>query len=174
MIKRLFGAALCHVALLTATTTAAEAQRRPETLQAVMLRVHNLARQDVRAAPLVWNEALAAEALGWARQLAREGRMRHSGRAGHGENLWVGTRDAYSHSEMAQLWVDEKRHFVNRPTPDFSTTGNFADVGHYTQIIWPDTTQLGCAIASDREFDYLVCRYTAPGNVMGQRALPVR
>ena len=34
MIKRLFGAALCHVALLTATTTAAEAQRRPETLEA--------------------------------------------------------------------------------------------------------------------------------------------
>ena len=174
MIKRLFGAALCHVALLTATTTAAKAQRRPETLEAAMLRVHNLARQDVRAAPLVWNEALAAEALAWARQLAREGRMRHSGRAGHGENLWVGTRNAYSHSEMAQLWVDEKRYFMNRPTPDSSTTGNFADVGHYTQIIWPETTQLGCAIASDRDFDYLVCRYTAPGNVMGQRALPVR
>ena len=139
-----------------------------------MLRVHNLARREVRAAPLVWNEALAAEALGWARQLAREGRMRHSGRAGHGENLWVGTRGAYSYGEMAQLWVDEKRYFVNRPTPNFSTTGNFADVGHYTQIIWPDTTQLGCAIASDRGFDYLVCRYTAPGNVMGQRALPVR
>ncbi len=139
-----------------------------------MLRVHNAARAEVRAAPLVWNEALAVEALSWARQLAREGQMRHSGRPGHGENLWVGTRGAYSHTEMAQLWVDEKRLFVNRPTPDFSTTGNFADVGHYTQIIWPATSQVGCAIASDRNFDYLVCRYTAPGNVMGERAIPLR
>ena len=139
-----------------------------------MLRTHNLARQDVRAAPVAWNETLAAEALGWARQLAREGRMRHSGRVGHGENLWVGTRGAYTHAEMAQAWVDERRYFVNRPMPDASTTGNFGDVGHYTQIIWPETTQLGCAIASDRSFDYLVCRYTVPGNVMGQRARPVR
>ncbi|WP_214019128.1 CAP domain-containing protein [Escherichia coli] len=51
-----------------------------------------------------------------------------------------------------------------------STTGHWQDVAHYTQIIWRRTSQMGCALASSARDDYLVCRYTLPGNVVGQHA----
>ena len=82
-----------------------------------------------------------------------------------------GTRGAYRYSEMVDAWVAEKRYFKNGVTPDFSTTGNYEDVAHYTQIIWRGSTAVGCALASSASDDYLVCRYSPPGNVVGQKTL---
>jgi hypothetical protein len=147
------------------------------SLRNAMLAVHNAERGAVGAAPLVWDEALADSARGYAREMARTRRFQHAGdlaRIRQGENLFMGTRGAYSYREMAGLWAAEKRDFVNNPTPGFSRTGNYRDVAHYTQMIWPATTRFGCAIASNRESDYLACRYAPPGNVMGQRAIPQR
>src|SRR3546814_16468334 len=55
--------------------------------------------------------------------------------------------------------------------PKFITTGRWSDVGHYTQIIWHSTTDVGCAIAVSQSDEYLVCRYTTPGNVYGRDPL---
>lgn len=155
---------------------AGNAPRGDVLLQHAMLTTHDAARSSVRQAPLTWDAGLAADALGYARDLARTGRFEHSpqprGNPVQGENLWTGTRGAYRYAEMAQHWIDERRYFVNRPTPDFSTTGRCGDVGHYTQIIWSRTTRLGCATASNARDDYLVCRYLPAGNVVGQRVLP--
>ena len=108
--------------------------------------------------------------------MARTRRFEHSpqprGVPNQGENLWTGTRGAYRYDEMAQHWIDERRYFVNRAAPDFSTTGDYRAVGHYTQIIWARTTRVGCGFASDKRDDYLVCRYVPGGNVIGERALP--
>jgi hypothetical protein len=52
--------------------------------------------------------------------------------------------------------------------PAVSRTGNWEDVGHYTQIVWPTTTRVGCAIASTSRTDYLVCRYSPAGNIDGR------
>jgi hypothetical protein len=41
-------------------------------------------------------------------------------------------------------------------------------VGHYTQMIWRGTTRIGCALASSRRWDVLVCRYGPPGNFIGE------
>jgi len=55
--------------------------------------------------------------------------------------------------------------------PQVSKTGNWDDVGHYTQMIWPGSIRVGCAVRSSARYDYLVCRYSPAGNVMGSRAL---
>src|SRR3546814_19231702 len=65
---------------------------------------------------------------------------------------------------MVRSWTDEKRYFRRAALPKFSTTGRWSDVGHYTQIIWHSTTDVGCAIAVSQSDEYLVCRYTTPGN----------
>jgi hypothetical protein len=143
-------------------------------LRDTMLEAHNGERARVGTVPLVWNDALAADARAYAREMARSGRFAHAvqpkDKPRQGENLWMGTRGAYDIREMTDGWIGEKRWFVNRPTPDFSSTGRWADVGHYTQMIWAGTTQLGCAVASNRDYDYLVCRYSPPGNVVGRSA----
>lgn len=137
-----------------------------------LLQAHNAARAAVRAAPLGWDPVLAADAMIWARHLATTGKFEHDSQAGRnprqGENLWMGTKGAYSHAEMAASWVDERQFFRAGTFPKVSSTGNWADVGHYTQVIWKDTTAMGCAIASNASDDYLVCRYAPAGNVLGQ------
>ena len=157
-----------------AATLLLAAQTAPG-LRETMLEAHNEARAKVGAPPLIWDDALAETARAYARQLARTGIFKHSedlARLRQGENLFTGTRGAYGYDEMVGYWAEERKDFVNNPTPDFSRTGNFRDVAHYTQMIWPATTRIGCALASNREADYLVCRYSPPGNVVGQRAIP--
>lgn len=68
----------------------------------------------------------------------------------------------------AELGVGEE-FFRAGIFPNNSGTRSWSDVGHYTQIIWPGTTHVGCGISSNRGNDFLVCRYSPPGNVMGQR-----
>ncbi|MGN6818489.1 MAG: CAP domain-containing protein [Sphingomonas sp.] len=154
---------------------AAPAPRGAALRRQLKLTRHNDARHAVGVASLVWDDGLAAHALGYARDLARTRRFEHApqpmGPGREGENLFTGTRDAYSYAEMIQYWIDERKWFVNRPAPDFSTTGNGEAVAHYTQIVWRTTTRVGCAVASNDRDDYLVCRYAPPGNVIGLKAL---
>lgn len=135
---------------------------------------HNSARAALGATPLSWDPALATGAAAWAQYLARGGWFGHSdrkGRPGIGENLWMGTRGAYSIDQMIGQWAAERRYFKRGIYPDNSITGNWLHVVHYTQMVWPTTTRVGCARASGRGRDYLVCRYAPKGNVDG-RLLP--
>ena len=134
--------------------------------------VHNAERSAVRAPPLVWDANLAAAAAAYGPALAARGRLAHSPpetRPSQGENLWMGTAGAFSIEEMVRTWAAEKSIFVGGTVPHVSRSGHFADVGHYTQMIWRTTTRLGCALHRSRAFDYLICRYSPPGNVVGQQ-----
>lgn len=144
----------------------------PSDFASEILYQHNFERRSAGVAPLVWDAALAANAAAYARQLARLGTLRHSNRAarpGQGENLWMGTRGYFSPRLMITNWASEKARFRPGIFPRVSTTGNWADVGHYSQMIWPTTTRLGCAIASAGRNEVLVCRYSPAGNIDGRR-----
>jgi hypothetical protein len=150
------------------------ALRGPDRLRAAMLAGHNAARARLGLEPLRWSDALAADARAYAGVLAQSGRFQHSpqprGTPAQGENLWTGTRGAYSYREMVGHWVAERRFYVPQPVPNSSNSGRFGDVGHYTQIVWRETEEVGCAEASARTDDYLVCRYLPAGNVVGRIA----
>ncbi len=135
----------------------------------IWLDTHNTARARYGRAPLIWDEGLARDARLWARHLARTQSFEHSSDDnGQGENLWMGTRGAFPSAHMVQNWVDEDRYFKSGTFPNVSTTGNWADVGHATQLLWPSTTHVGCAKASSASDDYMVCRYAPPGNWIGE------
>jgi len=145
--------------------------RNPALLRAAMLAGHNEARQRYGVAPLVWDEGLSRDAAVYAARLARANRFEHDRQAGRvprqGENLFMGTLGAYSYADMIRLLVEEGRYFRPGRFPDVSTTGSVWHVGHYTQIIWPSSQRVGCATASNRSNDFLVCRYLPAGNFVG-------
>ena len=103
-----------------------------------ILAAHNQARADVGAPPLQWDPNLAVAAASYGPELSRIRRLVHSPRKGR-EN------------QRENLWM-----------------GNWVDVAHYTQMIWKTTTHVGCAIYRDGGWDYLICRYSPPGNRDGK------
>jgi hypothetical protein len=86
----------------------------------------------------------------------------------------MGSRGGYRTSEMAQSWSAEKRMFRAGIFPNVSRTGSWGDVGHYTQMVWPATNRMGCSLRSSAHWDYLVCRYSNPGNLVGARVGSMR
>ena len=72
---------------------------------------------------------------------------------------------------MIANWSAEKRYFRPGIFPNVSTTGNWLDISHYSTMIWPTTTRLGCATYSSGAWDYLICRYSPPGNIDGRPLL---
>src|SRR4030095_10165203 len=118
-----------------------------------------------------WNEQLAAQAYAHAFHMAQTGIYGHDQTPGRrkksGENLWRGQRGVFSYDVMIGTMVDEARVFRAGVFPDNSRTGEWSDVAHYTQIVWPRTTEVGCALSSSATTDYFVCRYAPTGNKDG-------
>jgi hypothetical protein len=135
-----------------------------------ILQEHNSIRSDLQLPSMVWSEDLAKDALAWARHLAAIDQGQHdpSSRGKEGENIWWGTTGAFSYGQMVGFWGGEKKMFKYGVFPDCKTNRS-AVVGHYTQIVWKNTTSVGCALASNGKTDYLVCRYSPPGNVEGEK-----
>ena len=137
-----------------------------------VLVAHNLERLEVGVQPMQWNAALAADAQQWADHLAQSNRFEHApenARTPEGENLWAGTKGYFSPEAMVSAWVREKRYFKPGTFPNNSTTGNVEDVGHFTQLAWRDSRQVGCAVAVSGREDILVCRYAQAGNYIGEQ-----
>ncbi|MGX7952751.1 CAP domain-containing protein [Tsuneonella sp. HG249] len=135
-----------------------------------LLEAHNAERDRAGLPALAWSSKLAHDAQGWAGELSRQGTLQHADdyqRRGMGENLWMGTAGHYSAEDMVGGFIAERAKFRPGTFPQVSRTGNWADVGHYTQIIWPATTEVGCAVAKGGAHDFLVCRYNPAGNVVG-------
>jgi len=135
------------------------------------LELHNDERALFNIPGLTWNADLAETALAWAKQLASKGSLSHSsGRVHIGENVsYTGTK-ANSIDRLIGMWLDEKKYFVYKPYPDCSNSGDSSDVGHYTQLIWKDTTELGCGLSTKSGKDFLVCQYKTSGNRIGKYA----
>lgn len=134
---------------------------------AELLAAHNAYRASLGLPPLRWSDELAANAQTWADHLADIGQLVHSG---SGQNLAMATAGTESLTQLVDLWGSEQANFTDGYFPDVSSTGNWMDVGHYSQIIWKDTTEVGCGVAENNGLDVLVCDYDPPGNVMGERA----
>lgn len=136
-----------------------------------VLAAHNQERALLGLPPLRWNAQLASGAQQWSDELAQTGNFAHSpdtpGTSPLGENIWGGTPGRFEPEQMVGLWIQEKRHFRPGRFPHNSRTGKVADVAHYTQLVWRETHEVGCGLSRGNE-EILVCRYSQPGNIIGQ------
>jgi len=172
---------ICLLALLIAASAPAAtmpspnwpapADRGPALLRLSVLDAHNRARGQFGVAPLAWSDDLARDALAHAQYMASTGIYGHDQTPGRrkksGENLWRGPRGVFSYDVMIGVMIAEAKDFRPGVFPNISRTGVWNDVAHYTQIVWPTTTSVGCALASSATSDYFVCRYSPTGNKDG-------
>lgn len=176
MRKSFAGLALC-AAIAAGAATQPLFAAKGHSFAEQLLEHHNVERGRVGAPPLAWSARLASDAKAWADHLARLERMEHASNAarrGAGENLWMGSAGYYGADVMVGAFIEERKHYRPGVFPNVSRTGNWRDVGHYTQVIWGGTKEVGCAVSKGRENDFLVCRYWPAGNTYGQLALAQR
>lgn len=140
-----------------------------------LLAIHNKERSAVYARPLKWNFKLEWDAIGYADHLAQIRDLVHAPREGRGierENL-AQTLIGWSPDQMLGVWVTEKSDFVPGYFPNVARDGNLVRVLHYTQMIWPTTTDLGCGYVEGGGYGWLVCRYSPGGNRDGEPVGPL-
>lgn len=132
-----------------------------------LLERHNFYRSKVGVSPLIWSDDLAAYAQKWANQLSRSCSLTHSS-GPYGENLYY-TSGSASPTEVVDLWASEEPFFNHKNTVYKSGSGKKS--GHYSQVIWSETTAVGGAMQKCRHGGEIwVCIYSPHGNVIGSKA----
>jgi pathogenesis-related protein 1 len=121
--------------------------------------------------PLTWSEDAAQKAQAWADRC----RFEHNPNRGNlGENISAATPGGLNNLGVVRNWASE--------APNFDYARNACApgkvCGHYTQIVWRNTTQVGCAVKECSQnspfqgftrWNFWVCNYAPPGNFVGQR-----
>lgn len=137
-----------------------------ETEKRQLLYEHNKWRKYVGVAPLRWNYYLEKMAQEWADKLSSQYgcRMIHS-KTNYGENIYWANY-ASTPTEVVNKWASERFYY------DYSTNSCKAGktCGHYTQIIWQDTTEIGCGRAICKNMEEIwVCNYNPAGNIKNKK-----
>jgi pathogenesis-related protein 1 len=123
---------------------------------------HNLVRKDVGAPPLTWSKELAAFAQQWADHLASTNTFSHRPNNQYGENIFMGS-GSYTSVDASLGWYSEIKDYKYGK---FTGSGG---VGHYTQMVWKNTTQVGLGVAIAANGDiYVVANYSPAGNYIGE------
>jgi pathogenesis-related protein 1 len=140
--------------------------RKPRELSPLaidMLAAHNAFRQHLRLRPLVWSERLEAAAQSWADTLLKQGKFYHQSQSFYGENLFEIRGGTAAPDDVVYDWASESLDY------DYASGRCHSVCGHYTQVVWRSTVEVGCAVARDHTREVWVCRYSPPGNVVGLR-----
>jgi uncharacterized protein YkwD len=133
-----------------------------KTIAERFVAAHNAVRAKHCAAPLTWSPKLAAVAQKWADTLRDKGcAFGHSG-GQYGENLAAGTEGVLDPEATVKMWYDEIAKYR------FPDGGFSMETGHFTQVIWRGTTQVGCGHSQCKGNDIWVCNYDPAGNWDGQ------
>ena len=128
-----------------------------------MLQAHNAVRSRLRLPPLAWSDQLAVAARQWAKTLLTHNEFLHRPRSAYGENLFEVDGAYASPAQVVSQWASEARNY------DYASNRCNGVCGHYTQIVWRDTTEVGCGLARSARREVWVCEYNPPGNWAGRR-----
>jgi len=146
-----------------AAKSASKSELPSDPFARAFIEAHNAARAKNCAPPLTWSPKIAKVAQAWANQLKAKGCVfGHSGNQTYGENLGAGTIGALDPQSTVDMWYDEIKLYK------FPDGGFSMKTGHFTQLVWRSTRQVGCGHVQCKGNDIFVCNYDPPGNWEGQ------
>jgi uncharacterized protein YkwD len=142
-----------------------------------MVNYHNQKRAEVGNGNVSWSTQIAQYAQQRADQIARTKQLAHlpQGQNPYGENLASGGSTGggvvYTVINACDGWYSEKAKMPrNARTMTFDLFNK--GVGHYTQMVWKGSTQIGAGISQYQQGAFtmtvVVCCYNPPGNVINQ------
>ena len=174
MIKR-FLASMCLLAVAgaNAQTASVNSSSKIEEKEAeAAIAFHNKVRKEVGVAPLQWSGQLASFAQAWADNLASSGcKLKHRPSSGdwaqqYGENIFFASDARANALDASKAWYSEIKDF----TYGKLNSNNWAKTGHYTQMVWRNSTQVGMGSATcPSGAVIIVANYNPRGNYMGEK-----
>ena len=137
-----------------------------EKIRKDILSSHNYHRGRHRVDDLKRNSEIEAIAQGYAEQLAPTHSINHSTNKYNGqslgENLYMSSGSGINGEDATNSWYSEIENY------DFSTHYSDGTTGHFTQLVWKGTKEIGCGVACDGTFCCVVCNYYPMGNFVGK------
>lgn len=135
------------------------------------LNPHNVARGNVEVPAVVWNGTVAAFAEDYAAELNAGGcQLQPSGTRDYGENLYFSSESSSTAADAVASWVSEEQWYDHNTNSCSAPEGN--SCGHYTQVVWYNSTDIGCATVvcdtGDNTGVVVACNYWPPGNIPGE------
>ena len=112
--------------------------------------------------PVTWSSSAQASAQAWANHLRDTNScgLSHENQSSYGENLAAGTN--LTPTGAVEMWASEQSNYAYGDSYQSAT-------GHYTQLVWRDSVEIGCGMARCGERIVVIsCRYSPPGNFMGE------
>ncbi|KAK0078475.1 hypothetical protein PV325_002444 [Microctonus aethiopoides] len=125
---------------------------------------------------LEWDNNLAVVAQRWANQCVfKHDKCRNIDGIEVGQNLgYRGTTGTLvdKFSDIVTGWYDEVKDFNHQYVSNYQSGPGGAVTTHYTQLIWANTTHVGCGGIKYKNSDFnkthLVCNYRKKGNTIGE------
>ncbi|MED6212321.1 hypothetical protein PIB30_082234 [Stylosanthes scabra] len=132
------------------------------------LKGHNHARASVGVQPLKWNQPLQGVAQRFLNKHVEdclEGQLSAVASRYYGQNNAHNLVSEITVAEAVASWVEQKQYY------DYHTNScNGADCRCYTQVVWRNSTHIGCDRVRCRNGGTLVtCIYRPRGNLVDQR-----
>ena len=163
-------------------------QNEPQQFAGI-LASHNKVRQKFNQQSLIWSDSLANYAQQWVNRLAETQNCQMLHRPNykgehdsegylqvHGENLFWASPETlangtnklqhFSPTEVVAAWAEEEAYY------DYQTNScqPGQQCGHFTQMVWHESRQVGCAKAMCGDKSQIwACNYHPRGNYIGEK-----
>ncbi|CAL8250278.1 unnamed protein product [Boreogadus saida] len=131
------------------------------SFQTEFLTTHNTYRQMHQSPPLTLSKDLNESAQSWADHLLDSGNMEHSSTS-DGENIYCMSSSApinLTGKEAVESWYGEVKDY------EYNSPGFKGNTGHFTQVVWKETTEVGVGLATDGKSVFVVAQYRPAGNM---------